>query len=418
MRRRPPRSRVALRSVVFLILGGALSVGIWRVWFSSPRTGEARLASDAGETSSGPGMALAGVAAMAAHADPTPSADPAGATDEAELGASALAAHVETEEVLEPRAAAEPAPGVERNEQEPDVVLTAAPVSGAPEAQAARPVEPPRRREALDGAPRASASPRDEPLPNPARHPAVEQGLKRYRAGQVLDARRELNRLLSASAAESEQDETRRVLARIADETLFGRRRVGDDPLTQTHTVKAGETLLKIAPAYNVPYEAIMRMNGISNPATLREGRALVVPKGPFHARIHRASFRMDLYLADQYVRSFPVGLGADGGTPTGVWKVNNRQRNPTYYPPPSASDKRVYAPNDPKNPLGGFWIGLEGIEGDAAGQSGFGIHGTIEPDSIGRNASLGCVRMYNEDAAIVFDLLASGKSNVTILPD
>ena len=56
-------------------------------------------------------------------------------------------------------------------------------------------------------------------------------------------------------------------------------------------------------------------------------------------------------------------------------------------------------------------------MEGEAVGHSGYGIHGTIEPESIGKAVSLGCIRMHNEDVAFVYKLMMPGKSTVTILP-
>ena len=49
--------------------------------------------------------------------------------------------------------------------------------------------------------------------------------------------------------------------------------------------------------------------------------------------------------------------------------------------------------------------------------QQGYGIHGTIEPDTIGQQASLGCIRMYNEDVELLFDLLYVGQSRVEVRP-
>jgi lipoprotein-anchoring transpeptidase ErfK/SrfK len=125
----------------------------------------------------------------------------------------------------------------------------------------------------------------------------------------------------------------------------------------------------------------------------------------------------MDVYLGELYVRSYRVGLGTENGTPEGVWKVKDRLENPTYYPPASATDKRIIAPDDPNNPLGKRWIGLVGMEGDAVGHDGYGIHGTIDPDSIGKAVSLGCIRMHNEDVAFLYKLMTPGRSTVTILP-
>jgi hypothetical protein len=63
---------------------------------------------------------------------------------------------------------------------------------------------------------------------------------------------------------------------------------------------------------------------------------------------------------------------------------------------------------DDPEYPLGkpGRWIGLEGVFGNALGTHGYGIHGTNEPDSIGKQESLGCVRMLNKDVEELWYLM------------
>lgn len=166
-----------------------------------------------------------------------------------------------------------------------------------------------------------------------------------------------------------------------------------------------------------MPYEILMTMNGIGDPRKVRAGQRLKIPRGPFHAKIHKSKFRLDVYLQDLYVRSYRVGLGTEGGTPEGVWKVKNRLKNPTYFPPASSEQKRIIPADDPSNPLGERWIGLEGVEGDAVGREGYGIHGTIEPESIGKAVSLGCIRMHNENVEFFYKLMLPGRSTITILP-
>ena len=53
--------------------------------------------------------------------------------------------------------------------------------------------------------------------------------------------------------------------------------------------------------------------------------------------------------------------------------------------------DKTFIIPPGPNNPIGGTWIDL--------GENGYGIHGSPDPQLIGKTASHGCVRLTNWDA-------------------
>jgi mannitol/fructose-specific phosphotransferase system IIA component (Ntr-type) len=106
-----------------------------------------------------------------------------------------------------------------------------------------------------------------------------------------------------------------------------------------------------------------MQINNIQRPQALQAGRALKVIHGPFHAKINRSTFTLDLYLQDMYVRSFKVGLGKPGfETPTGRWRV--QEHGKLVKPPWTDPDTgRLYKSTDPDYPLGSRWIGLEGID-------------------------------------------------------
>jgi len=240
---------------------------------------------------------------------------------------------------------------------------------------------------------------------------------KLHGVGKLLEARQQLSRLLAHGLTGAEDAEARALLTRIADETVFGRRVLPGDPLADRYTIQSGERLINIGKQHAVPYDILKTINGIRDETKIRANQRIKVLRGPFHVKIYKSKFRMDVYLGEQYVRSYRVGLGTDNGTPGGVWRVKNRLKDPTYYPPASAVNKRIIAPGDPTNPLGRRWIGLEGVEGAAVGHEGYGIHGTIEPESIGKDVSLGCIRMHNEDVAFVYQLLMPGRSTVTILP-
>jgi len=286
----------------------------------------------------------------------------------------------------------------------PDEILTPRVAEAKPKPSAETKAEPP--------APPIPAGP-DKLSSNPR----INASLVRYKAGQRVAARTELNRMLEISRDSDERAELRRHLRVIADEMIFSRKVFSDDPLFETYQISTGDYLLNIGKQYKTPYEAIMLINGISNPSRIQAGQKIKTPHGPFHVRIHSSEFRLDVYLQDVYVRSFPVGLGGDQGTPLGRWRVKNRLPNPTYYPPPSVDSRRIIPPNDPTNPLGEHWIGMTGLDGDALDCVGYGIHGTIEPESIGKAVSLGCVRMHNADVEFLYKLTMPGASTVTTLP-
>jgi lipoprotein-anchoring transpeptidase ErfK/SrfK len=52
---------------------------------------------------------------------------------------------------------------------------------------------------------------------------------------------------------------------------------------------------------------------------------------------------------------------------------------------------KRLMIPPGPNNPVGTAWIGLD--------RTGYGIHGTPNPEEVGRTESHGCFRLANWDA-------------------
>ncbi|RKP55072.1 L,D-transpeptidase [Cohnella endophytica] len=98
------------------------------------------------------------------------------------------------------------------------------------------------------------------------------------------------------------------------------------------------------------------------------------------------------LYLLDGdiVVRSFPVGIGKMlTKTPAGEYTIVDKQANPG-------------------GPFGVFWMGLS--------RPHYGIHGTDDPASIGREVSHGCIRMYNEDVLQLAAIVPIG-TRVTIRP-
>ena len=99
---------------------------------------------------------------------------------------------------------------------------------------------------------------------------------------------------------------------------------------------------------------------------------------------------KLALLEDDRVVKIYDVAVGAPvSPSPTGEYQIAQRLENPSYYHP------GVVLGAGSNNPLGPRWIGLN--------VKGFGIHGTNRPNSIGKNASHGCIRLRNRDIQDLF---------------
>ncbi len=239
-------------------------------------------------------------------------------------------------------------------------------------------------------------------------------------AGQLVQGRRMLNEALVSPRVGAAAEQIRTRLAELNAMMVFGKTVVKGDPFATTHVIKSGDRLVFIARDHAIDYRFLAHINGMSNPDQIRLGQSLKVINGPFHVEIDKSDYRLDVFLGEAgssdrtYVRSFFIGLGELGSTPTGHFRVrpNSKLENPAWTNPRTGEH---FKSNDPKNPIGKFWIGLEGTDEQTKLLDGYGIHGTIDQTSIGRQMSMGCVRLYDADIELLFGMLVPEKSTVVI---
>ena len=98
-------------------------------------------------------------------------------------------------------------------------------------------------------------------------------------------------------------------------------------------------------------------------------------------------------------VAMFTVTTGSQHDPlPLGTWGITTVSHNPHFNYNPDlfwdadSSDTKQRLPPGPNGPVGVVWIDLT--------KEHYGIHGTPEPQTIGRTQSHGCVRLTNWDAA------------------
>ncbi len=167
-------------------------------------------------------------------------------------------------------------------------------------------------------------------------------------------------------------------------------------------TVQKGDTLDRIARRLGVTIELLRWSNGLTND-TIRPGMTLTVPVGPVELEVDKSDNLLTVRLAGRFLLEYSVATGRDNCTPTGVFTIVDRVREPTWWRP---SDGRPIPYGHPEHELGTHWLAWD--------LKGYGIHGTSRPETIGTQASLGCVRMRNEDVAEVFALSPVG-TRVTV---
>lgn len=184
----------------------------------------------------------------------------------------------------------------------------------------------------------------------------------------------------------------------------------------QTATAKKGDTLNRMAVRYGVGYNEILRANPKFKNRKIPSGTAVIIPtqhRLPNADRhgivINLADMRLFYYpQGTNEVVTFPIAVGKNGWrTPKGRTSVVRKHRHPTWTPPASIHReaarrgkklRRVY-PAGPNNPLGTRALRL--------GISGYLIHGTNKPYSIGKRVSHGCIRLRRPDIERLFDLVS-----------
>jgi L,D-transpeptidase ErfK/SrfK len=196
----------------------------------------------------------------------------------------------------------------------------------------------------------------------------------------------------------------------------------GSDLVGQTFKVSAdsGETLADIGNRYGVGFYEMVDANPSLSQEELSYGDSVVVPAQfvlPKYRKgivINVAECRLYYFTSNgKSVYTYPVGLGRDGWrTPTTATTIIRKTANPTWTVP---STIRAYVleqtgnklpgvvPPGPENPLGPYAMYL--------GTSGYLIHGTNQPWSIGKTISAGCVRLFNSDVSELYDQVRTGTS-------
>ena len=182
---------------------------------------------------------------------------------------------------------------------------------------------------------------------------------------------------------------------------------------SESDVVKDGETLLDIAYEHRLGYQAVVRLNAGIDPWIPESGTVVRLPTR-FILPVAREEGLVinlpEMRLFDFTVNDGPevyalaIGDQADRSL-IGEFRVGAKRKNPTWYVPASIKAERpghpATVPPGPDNPLGSRWITI--------GNTSYGIHGTNVRWSIGREATHGCLRLYEDEIERLYDRVREG---------
>lgn len=234
----------------------------------------------------------------------------------------------------------------------------------------------------------------------PAADEDLAMGLLLMDEGKLRDARMKLTGVLGTEPNAADEAEALKALRSINQRIFLSTGVEGDLKL---YTVKAGDTLERVARAHGTTWEMIQRLNGLDG-TRINVGQELKILGGKFELIVRKEKFVMDLMLDGAFIQRYEVGLGLQGSTPLGEFTVKNR------IPKPADGS---YPYGHEKHRLGSRWLGLS----SEAGHKGYGIHGcrAEEESQIPGECSQGCVRMKNGDIEEVYDIIPAGTRLVVI---
>ncbi len=166
--------------------------------------------------------------------------------------------------------------------------------------------------------------------------------------------------------------------------------------------IRPGDTLLDVAKEAGVGFGQVVQLNPgvdvwIPEPGTrVALPTEYILPEGPHKGLVINLP-EMRLYEWHSGIDApavYAIAIGdAEDPSPEGEFKVGNKRLDPYWYVPDSIREENpnlpTVVPPGPENPLGDRWLTI--------GHSSYGIHGTNNIWSIGRLATHGCIRLYND---------------------
>lgn len=172
-------------------------------------------------------------------------------------------------------------------------------------------------------------------------------------------------------------------------------------PKSIAYEIKPGDTITRIAKEFRTTNDLIMKSNNLSNDKIL-PGRKIKVWTSPFSILVDKSQNTLILKTDEEIIKTYIVSTGKNNFTPIGTFKITNKLINPTWF-----KAGAVVPAGSPENILGTRWLGFN--------LPGYGIHGTTDPKSLGKQVTEGCVRMSNSDVEELYLIIPVGTEIIIV---
>lgn len=216
--------------------------------------------------------------------------------------------------------------------------------------------------------------------------------------GSLLDIKNAYQELINNFPASNEMMNWQKKVEDINIKLLFSSILT---PKSVLYEIKPGDTLVKIAREFKTTPELIAKSNNLAGDKIF-PGKKIKIWSAPLSILVDKSQNILMLKSDEEVIKTYIVSTGANNSSPVGTFKIVNKLANPTWF-----KAGAVVPANSPENVLGTRWMGFD--------LPGYGIHGTVEPQNLGKQVTQGCVRMANSDVEELYTIVPQD-TEVTII--
>lgn len=233
--------------------------------------------------------------------------------------------------------------------------------------------------------------------------PILQQGNKLIAENKLYEVWQLYSQAMKQNIDYNTRKYIKQILDKIVPQFLSNPQATG----AETYTVKSGDNLTKIARKNKTSIEFIRYLNNKKND-NLRASESLLVIHSIPYIEIYKSAYFLVLYFPNGlYCKSYEVCIGANDKTPVKNFTIKEKIKEPAWYTEENGKTVKILY-GDPRHAIGTRWLGFQ--------DDGLGIHGTNDPNSIGKSLSHGCTRLRNNEVEELYEVV-SVNTSVSIKP-